>query len=104
RGASTCRDAVAECAAAWSAVLWATQRIDEIRGFARRVTLLDEGVVRFTGTVPQFMSRATAQRHLVRLRPRASGIDLTSATAAIGSLGSIAPSGEPGGGGYVLAL
>lgn len=104
RAARTVRDLVAERAAAGSAVLWATQRIDEIRGFARRVTLLDEGVVRFTGTVPQFMSRATAQRHLVRLRPRASGIDLTSATAAIGSLGSIAPSGEPDGEHYVLAL
>jgi len=102
--ARTVRDLIAERAAAGTAVLWATQRIDEIRGFARRVTLINEGVVRFSGTVPQFMSRATAQRHLLRLRARASGIDLTSASAAIGSLGSLAPSGEPDGEHYVLAL
>ncbi|HET9249377.1 MAG TPA: ATP-binding cassette domain-containing protein, partial [Actinomycetota bacterium] len=102
--ARTVRDLVAERAAAGTAVLWATQRIDEIRGFARRVTLLDEGVVRFNGTVPQFMSRATAQRHLLRLRSRGKEIDLGSANAAIGSIGSLAPSGEPDGEHYVLAL
>ena len=105
QAARTVRDLIAERAAVGTAVLWATQRIDEIRGFARRVTLIDEGVVRFSGTVPQFMARATAQRHLLRLRARArSGIDLTSASAAIGSLGSLAPSGEPDGEHYVLAL
>lgn len=105
QAARTVRDLIAERAAVGTAVLWATQRIDEIRGFARRVTLIDEGVVRFSGTIPQFMARATAQRHLLRLRARArSGIDLTSASAAIGSLGSLAPSGEPDGEHYVLAL
>jgi ABC-type multidrug transport system ATPase subunit len=104
QAARTVRDLVAERAADGTAVVWATQRIDEIRGFARRVTLLDEGVVRFTGTVPQFMSKATARRHLIQLRGRASGIDLSRAGVALGSLGSIAPTGEPDGEHYVLAL
>jgi ABC-2 type transport system ATP-binding protein len=103
QAARTVRDLVAERAAAGSAVLWATQRIDEIRGFARRVTLLDQGVVRFTGTVPQFMSMATARRHLIQLRAR-EGSDLSSASVVIGPLGSIDPSGEPDGEHYVLAL
>jgi ABC-2 type transport system ATP-binding protein len=104
QAARTVRDLVAERAADGAAVVWATQRIDEIRGFARRVTLLDKGVVRFTGTVPQFMSKATARRHLIQLRGRAAAIDLSSAGVALGSLGSIAPSGEPDGEHYVLSL
>jgi ABC-type multidrug transport system ATPase subunit len=104
QAARTVRDLIAERSAAGTAVLWATQRIDEIRGFARRVTLLDQGAVRFSGTVPQFMSRATAQRHLLRLRARGKEIDLGGASAAIGSLGNLAPTRDPDGEHYVLAL
>jgi ABC-2 type transport system ATP-binding protein len=104
QAARTVRDLVAERAAAGTAVVWATQRIDEIRDFARHVTLLDEGVARFTGTIPQFMSKAIARRHLLQLRGRSKGFDLASAVGALGSLGSIAPSGEPDDEHYVLVL
>ena len=50
-----------------AAVLWTTQRIDEIRGFADRVTLLREGRVRFAGSVNDLMARAQARRFVIRL-------------------------------------
>jgi ABC-2 type transport system ATP-binding protein len=42
-GARRIRSLVAELAAGRTAVVWATQRLDEIRGFADRVTLLGRG-------------------------------------------------------------
>jgi ABC-type multidrug transport system ATPase subunit len=42
---------VREAAANGTAVIWTTQRREEIRGFADRVTLLTAGQVRFGGTV-----------------------------------------------------
>ena len=43
-GARRVRDLVRGLAARGTAVLWATQRLDEIRGFADGVTLLDRGM------------------------------------------------------------
>jgi len=54
-----------------AAVVWATQRLDEIRGFADRVTLLHEGRVRFEGTVPELMAVTVPRRYLVHVRGRA---------------------------------
>jgi ABC-type multidrug transport system ATPase subunit len=51
-----------------AAVVWATQRLDEIRGFAHGVTLLTKGNVRFSGTVPELMSHAVPRRFLLRVR------------------------------------
>ena len=67
-GARRVRDLVANAAHRGAAVIWATQLLDEIRGFADRVTLLDRGQVRFAGTVPELMSQAAPRRHLLRLR------------------------------------
>jgi ABC-type multidrug transport system ATPase subunit len=54
-------------------ILWATQRVDEIRGFADRVTLLNQGEVRFSGTVPQLMARSHARTYVVQVRPSTDG-------------------------------
>jgi ABC-type multidrug transport system ATPase subunit len=60
-----------------AAVLWATQRIEEIRGFADRVTLLRTGRVVFEGSVSQLAAVAVPRRYVVRLRNgRATGRDL----------------------------
>jgi ABC-2 type transport system ATP-binding protein len=67
-GASSTRQLVRELAERGTTVLWATQRIDEIRGFANGVTLLDRGHVRFCGSVPELMAHAIPRRYLVRLR------------------------------------
>jgi ABC-2 type transport system ATP-binding protein len=67
-GARRIRELVTDLARRGSTVLWATQRIDEIRGFAARVTLLNKGRVRFAGSVPELSAHATPQSYLVRLR------------------------------------
>jgi ABC-2 type transport system ATP-binding protein len=61
------RQLVAELAGAGATVLWATQRIDEIRGFATGVTLLRAGRVAFSGSVPSLMAHAQARHFVVRL-------------------------------------
>ncbi|MFP5299130.1 MAG: hypothetical protein ACLGHL_09105, partial [Actinomycetota bacterium] len=47
----TVKKLIATIAEQGTAVLWATQRLDELRGFAGSVTLLDRGKVTFGGTV-----------------------------------------------------
>jgi ABC-type molybdate transport system ATPase subunit len=60
--------------------VWATQRLDEIRGFAHQVTVLDEGKVRFVGTVPQLMAISEVRRYVLQLEGRTSdGATLVSA-------------------------
>jgi ABC-2 type transport system ATP-binding protein len=67
-GARRIRELIATLAANGTTVLWATQRIDEIRGFAGKVTLLHRGRVRFSGTVPELMAHATPNSYFLRLR------------------------------------
>jgi ABC-2 type transport system ATP-binding protein len=62
------RELVKELADRGTAVVWATQRLDEIRGFADGVTLIDQGEIRFRGTVPELMSHAVPRRYLLRVR------------------------------------
>jgi ABC-type multidrug transport system ATPase subunit len=57
-----------------TAVVWATQRIEEIRGFADRVTLLRTGEVVFEGTVSQLVAVAVPRRYVLRLRNGQPGI------------------------------
>jgi ABC-type multidrug transport system ATPase subunit len=100
------RSLVSERATQGAAVIWATQRIDEIRGFADRVTLIDLGRVRFDGTVPQFMAVSVARRHLLRLRARdATDADvLASASTALRPFGEIARSDDTDGEHFVVSL
>jgi ABC-type multidrug transport system ATPase subunit len=85
-----------------TAVIWATQRIDEIRGFADRVTVLREGSVRFEGSVPELMSVTIARRYLVHLR--GAGDVLATARPVLAGLGDIALSGDSDGQHFLLAL
>ncbi len=66
-GARRVQDLVADAASRGTAVVWATQRLDEIRGFADRVTVLDRGAVRFVGTVPQLMAISEVRRYVLHL-------------------------------------
>jgi ABC-2 type transport system ATP-binding protein len=56
-----------------AAVLWATQRLDEIRGFASAVTFLDRGTVRFAGSVEALMAHAASRRYVIRVRNGSPG-------------------------------
>jgi ABC-type multidrug transport system ATPase subunit len=67
-GARRIRELVSTLADEGTTVLWATQRIDEIRGFAGKVTLLHDARVRFSGTVPELMAHATPNSYFLRLR------------------------------------
>jgi ABC-2 type transport system ATP-binding protein len=81
-----------------AAVIWATQRVDEIRGFADRVTLLHEGQVRFTGSVPQFMAESVRRTHVLHLSRDSmdSSAVLVTARDALGDIGTIAPIEDEG--------
>ena len=66
-----------------AAVVWATQRIEEIRGFADRVTLLRTGEVAFEGTVSQLVALAVPRRYVLRLQNgSAAGRELEPAVRA----------------------
>jgi ABC-2 type transport system ATP-binding protein len=56
--AATVRRLIIERADAGTAVLWATQRLEELREFAGEVTLLSGGTVAFNGTVDALAARA----------------------------------------------
>jgi ABC-2 type transport system ATP-binding protein len=74
-GARRVQDLIHGIAGQGTAVVWTTQRLDEIRGFADAVTVLDRGRTTFSGTVEDLMLKSTSRRYLVRLR-RAAGGDL----------------------------
>ena len=73
KAASDVRQLVAELARDGAAVVWATQRIDEIRGFADQVTLLGDGEVRFTGSVPALIATTDARSFVLQLRHNGFG-------------------------------
>lgn len=58
-GARVVRRLVRECTARGTAVVWATQRLDELPGFADQVTVLAEGRVAYQGSPEGFAARAT---------------------------------------------
>jgi ABC-type multidrug transport system ATPase subunit len=78
-GARRVRELVASAAERGSSVVWATQRLDEIRGFADAVTLVHRGHVRFVGTVPQLMAHAVPRRFVVHLQHGAAPGGLAAA-------------------------
>ena len=92
-GAQRVRGLIQEAAARGAAVVWTTQRVDEIRGLAHTVTLLHRGRVRFSGTVTQLMSLSAPRTYLLRVRNgRVSRDQLQPAlAAAVGDHGVITP-------------
>ncbi len=93
--ASRVRDLVADARDRGTAVIWATQRLDEIRGFADRVTLLHEGRVRFEGTVPELMAITVPLRHLIHVPSIRDG-GHEAAAVALRGMAEASPSGETG--------
>ena len=99
------RELVADAARDGAAVVWATQRVDEIRGFADRVTLLDRGVVRFEGTVPELMGTSGARRFLLHLaRLPGGGQQIDRVTDLLRPVGSVLPAGGDGDGEHLLLV
>jgi ABC-2 type transport system ATP-binding protein len=105
-GARSIRDLAREAADAGAAVLWATQRVEEIRGFADRVTVLASGRVRFNGSVADLLQYSTSERYLIELTdgrrsPKAVAAALSK---AVDGLASIARQPASGGRSYLLTL
>jgi ABC-type multidrug transport system ATPase subunit len=77
-----------ERAQAGTAVLWATQRIEELEGFAEWVTVLDRGAVCFGGSLASLSALGGADRQLLRLGP-ATSVPLQALDAALGAHGRL---------------
>ena len=103
-GAVEIRDLVRRAADRGTAVVWATQRVEEIRGFADRVTMLELGRARFQGTVAELLSRAGARRFVLSLAANGSGHmpGIDELSQALGRAGRIAAAAEDGT--FLLAL
>jgi len=98
--ASEVRRLAQEVASGGAAILWTTQRVEEVRGFADELTLLDEGRVRFAGTVAGLLDLVPASRYVLGLRNgRGRGPDVPVLPAAIGELAPHTGDGE-----FVLTL
>ena len=61
------RDLTVAAAERGAGVLWATQRIEELHGFARTVTVLDHGTVAFAGAVTALAAMGGGDRHILQL-------------------------------------
>jgi ABC-2 type transport system ATP-binding protein len=103
--AENIRSLVRDLAARGTAILWTTQRVDEVRGFADAVTLLARGQVKFAGTVPALMAHALPRRYLVQLRSRGLQDRPTDTLrAALEGLGTITATADGGFDHHLLAL
>jgi ABC-2 type transport system ATP-binding protein len=105
-GARRVQDLVTDAARRGTAVVWATQRLDEIRGFADQVSVLDHGKVRFLGTVPQLMAISEVRRYVLQLgTPQATGATLVSAAnEALSSMATVSLMEDSHGGNYLLEM
>jgi ABC-2 type transport system ATP-binding protein len=105
-GAERVRNLVRLACSQGAAVVWATQRLEEIRGLADRVTLLHRGRVEFAGGVHELSALARPRDHVVRLtngRPSDAAVRAAAETALRGR-GRVAPVGWSDAGHYVLSL
>jgi ABC-type multidrug transport system ATPase subunit len=99
------RELVRDAADQGATVIWTTQRIDEIRAFADRVTLLDRGRVGFAGTVAGLMAHGFPRRYLIQVRNGHPGRPVLRGALAQAVAGSAAVENTAEGGDhYLLAL
>jgi ABC-type multidrug transport system ATPase subunit len=96
-GADLVRRLVRDAADQGAAVVWATQRVDEIRGFADGAVVIDHGRSCFEGRVSDLESYCDNTRFVLRVRNGSSDHDLTGAVMrALAPLGTA--SADPRGG------
>lgn len=88
------KEGVRRAARDGTAVLWATQRIEELRGLAHTATLLHEGQVRFDGPVQELMTFASGMMYSIELR-QGSEVDLDRANQSLQGLGTVISTPSP---------
>jgi ABC-2 type transport system ATP-binding protein len=105
-GARRVRELVRGIARQGAAVVWTTQHLDELRGFADAVTVLARGCVRFTGTVPELMAHSLPRRYLLRLQNGSlAGESLQPVLGqAVAGLGTVTAAGHDESSDYLLVL
>ncbi len=105
-GAERIRRLTSQLAAQGAAILWTTQRIEEIRGFADAITFLHHGEVRFAGSVPEMIARGDRSPRYV-LRVRNGRPDVAPAPAALqqalGAGAAVIAAGDGNGEHFLLA-
>ena len=104
-GSRRVRELIAGIADRGTGVVWATQRIDEVRGFADEVTLLNDGCVGFQGPTAHFVSHAQMRRHVLVCDQNGSAStpttdELTRVLAGHGTIESLPDAGA----GYLLLV
>ncbi len=62
------RELTVRAASRGAAVVWTTQRLDEIRGFTDSVTLLNGGTVSFNGSLHDLLGREVPRRYVLKLQ------------------------------------
>ncbi len=67
-GAVRIRALVHDRAAQGTAVLWTTQRLDEVRHFAESITVMARGSVAFRGSPAELAALAPADRYVIQIR------------------------------------
>ncbi len=105
-GARTIRGLVTRAASERGlAVLWTTQRLEEIAAFADRVTLLDTGHTRFSGSVDSLIAHSRIRRYVLTMslphtRREAVALRASSAVAGYGQIAAVPSDADR----YVLEL
>lgn len=90
RAATHVRALISEAARSGAAVLWTTQRVEEVRGFATSVTVLDHGSVCFDGSVAELLARTPASRYVLEVRVPETCTPAALVAALVG-IGSVQP-------------
>jgi ABC-2 type transport system ATP-binding protein len=99
-GAQTVREMVRRMAADGVAVVWATQRLEELPGLADTVSVLQHGGAPFQGTVDRLLAEASVRSFVVRTAVPAGPPALEAIRARLGPRSSL----EGTGSGLVLEL
>jgi ABC-2 type transport system ATP-binding protein len=81
-----------------TAVLWTTQRVDEVPSFADSVTLLLHGALAFAGSPAELAARAPTDRYLIQVRTRGAATPppLAAVQLAVGAGTTITPTNDVG--------
>ena len=87
-----------------AAVVWITQRLEELRGFAHTVTVLAGGEVRFAGPFSELASHGPARQYLLHVSDGGKLDERRSPSAVLGGLGTLVPEPTGENGRYLLAL
>jgi ABC-type multidrug transport system ATPase subunit len=97
-GARRIRDLVSRRADEGTAVLWTTQRVDEMSDFAHSTTLLVQGAVVFRGSPAELAARAVSDRYLIQVRTLDTGgpPSVAAVQLAIGRAAAILPTNDAG--------